>query len=897
MTLKLSSNSNIDPLNKQKDLLLQKENEINIKIERIAKNIIIKMEQDNLGEHLDIDKLLIEEIQISDEKHQYLVAEKILNKNPKQLAYIIDKFQKINEIHRYEFANKIIDKIPNYTHCSFLSRCKLSNEDLKYKIAMKIFEKDLNRFAKIMQFLNLSDKKISELIDTIIANDLKSFVLNIEEIKQYKNITFTKEKLSDIADKLMERFPDLLALNIDHFEFSDEKLLETAQKLIEKAPKELTRNIRKFRLSHKNLFSFVLRLYKMVPKELIENFDNFFRSGYTDQMKSIQEKLLLLSPSLICFPFCISIQNLLKEFPLLKDMIGDIQNQICKSLREKKYSNIFKDVDKLIFGMIYQSYLINPQEFKLLIEKSFTPINSQKKLTKKTFDHSKFKEIYFLIYFMDLPPETKETFIQQFNCYHRCFRDGRNLKLFVELLKELIFEHNFTSKQRKNILSQIFDKTKDQLDLKQRLSLLITLIQMKAWEKISEESFVSAQELEQIYSDIFFKELQIKRTKELLDNFEKNVLKKFRDPSSILVYLSKILMLPEKEKNTIFSFYKEFILSIIDGKEKYDEFRLIKDPHLKKLREEFNVSKELIEKWVFINKSELLTFEKISDNAKPKNEIFKEFLKDRLIHNKHIINLESKCPSTYEFLTTDKTVDECISLFKKSVDEKSKKEKDYQLDLELLLSCKDPSHDFVLLENIITKDPDLLTFKTDIIEFKALSSNNKSLTKTKLIIEVSKDPQDILQLGRETGGCQNIDANPSVNKCLLGYVVGKNRIIAIKDQTDGKMVGRCIARLLWDDTAKIPVIFIEKVYSLNPDPQVKESLLMFASKIAKEMGLKLVISKCFFEDPSKQEKNSYPNELFSYGFSDLYEYSDSSERGITDGEYNCTGILFLDSTL
>jgi hypothetical protein len=179
------------------------------------------------------------------------------------------------------------------------------------------------------------------------------------------------------------------------------------------------------------------------------------------------------------------------------------------------------------------------------------------------------------------------------------------------------------------------------------------------------------------------------------------------------------------------------------------------------------------------------------------------------------------------------------------------------------------------------------TFSLDYFSDNTLSLQKATTTskRTELYFELSNNPCDLLLLGKETEGCQNIDLNPSYNKCLLGYIFGKNRILTIKKPKDGRIIARSVERLLWDDKAKCLKIFIEKVYSLNPDPRLKRALLAHAQKIANEFNIKLVISKDFFDGNQSAQIGPYPNGLISFGSYAPYEYSDSANGIQEDGKY------------
>ncbi|VHO02610.1 hypothetical protein [Candidatus Rhabdochlamydia sp. T3358] len=141
----------------------------------------------------------------------------------------------------------------------------------------------------------------------------------------------------------------------------------------------------------------------------------------------------------------------------------------------------------------------------------------------------------------------------------------------------------------------------------------------------------------------------------------------------------------------------------------------------------------------------------------------------------------------------------------------------------------------------------------------------------------SDDWQDLFLSGTEVlGSCQRIDEDPSFNVCLMAYVLdGKNRILCIKDPLTGKILARCIFRLLFKDDQL--VLFQERIY---PSPCDYEELLNeLAETRARELGLELFT--CNTQGNLSSEKFT----LESKGSCSPYEYVDASFEGKTKGVF------------
>ena len=112
----------------------------------------------------------------------------------------------------------------------------------------------------------------------------------------------------------------------------------------------------------------------------------------------------------------------------------------------------------------------------------------------------------------------------------------------------------------------------------------------------------------------------------------------------------------------------------------------------------------------------------------------------------------------------------------------------------------------------------------------------------------------------------------------MAYVLdGKNRILCVKDPITGKILARCIFRLLWNPKYNQPVLFQERIY---PSPCDYEELLNKLAEIrARELGLELFT--CNTRDNLSSERFI----IESLGSCSPYEYADASTEGKTKGVF------------
>lgn len=139
------------------------------------------------------------------------------------------------------------------------------------------------------------------------------------------------------------------------------------------------------------------------------------------------------------------------------------------------------------------------------------------------------------------------------------------------------------------------------------------------------------------------------------------------------------------------------------------------------------------------------------------------------------------------------------------------------------------------------------------------------------------EAEDILLCGDEVlGSCQRLNGNPNLNKGLLGYLLnGQTRMVAVKDHGTGKILGRCLLRLLWDETHEKPALFQERCYFGNvADVNRIETLLdRMCSRRAAAMDCQLY-------------KTDMHPKLTSLGGTAPFEYIDNQRIGIiTDGKF------------
>ncbi len=143
------------------------------------------------------------------------------------------------------------------------------------------------------------------------------------------------------------------------------------------------------------------------------------------------------------------------------------------------------------------------------------------------------------------------------------------------------------------------------------------------------------------------------------------------------------------------------------------------------------------------------------------------------------------------------------------------------------------------------------------------------------------------------GSCQSVDGTPNLNKCLMGYVMnGHVKMVAILDP-EGIIVGRCMIKLLKNETTEEPVLFLEEIYPESLRADFREALIQYAIQYTEELGLPLATLQTLpfgYESagsqvPTGETTSSAEPVLGCAGGYAVYEYVDAVFEA-TQGPYS-----------
>ncbi len=759
----------------------------------------------------------VQDLILSEEETEECI-EILMEKNINSLARGFKNFSLSNE-KRKDYALRILEKAPEALSdlADSFEKIPFSNEELKEYAAI-LLEKAPKTLAYIIQKIPFSKEELKKCAESLLEKEPEALAANI------KKFLLSKEDLAEYAVKLLEVVPKAVIENIKQFLSSKEDLAKYAAKLLKKAPEVLASNLEVFPLSEEELKRYFDELVKIVPGTLFDKIDrlpimikwmkqdiadliikaprefvrNIQKLASSDEELRIYIEVLKREKLLYLFSETNSLNNLNLS---KEDKIEIIkhsflrENNLCfpnfyfnniisyfwwfkseKFLKDSKshveYSNIPSILDFLInacglysnrFDLVNlfqhmlntfnnnENHLLTPLlvRFILLNGKNFSVIKDMMGKLEKMNVNKKLQSLIYSILFLDVDNDIKERLIAEITDRKTIFKDTRNSEILMRLISNISFMD-----KKELILSQIFeDKNKDEIS---RIRFIQALIDLHKEEHIAKEEFLSFENILEIFKKSFFEQMDIQQNAENLKLIDKMLRDKSIDPAGLLVYFGKINSLQNREEKAMLQqFFKKLLMASLQGNYKNLQGQ---SPHLKRLAE-LGIEKDVLDRWQQDQISDFFTIES-KNKIEPKNLRFKKFLKERLIEQGHLANLAEKFPRLHAYLKGNETIE--IKISKES-------SSDERLEHQLISACKNEGFsNWPRLSLLLKGCENSETFMQDIEEFnKTLTVSNESPS-SRYHFTSSSSLQDLMRLGRETGGCQNIDGTPDLNKALLG---------------------------------------------------------------------------------------------------------------------------------
>lgn len=424
-------------------------------------------------------------------------------------------------------------------------------------------------------------------------------------------------------------------------------------------------------------------------------------------------------------------------------------------------------------------------------------------------------------------------------------------------------------------------------------------------------------EFEKIIQSIFKRFFKV--TEDKL-KYYKNTFLGLRNETALYTYLGKIRSLEKTDRAAMERVFEQFVQSVLSENNiefyqlRYDEHV---SPHLKMLFSNHSLLKAAWMKGDKINLNEFIKVHKLE--SKPINIDYKAFLYKKIFLHNHISsnkygllkeflevsNLKRKEDIRNELKLLINKTTKPIQFNMLSEKDKMSIRSEIQLNLIALVDS-----DASLIDSKEKARLQLLIINNLIGDLRKINEGSEFQNDLKMLqrglsaIHAKPSTRDISQwmlvdtdyfwdafmAGTDVmGSCQRVDGSPSLNKCLMAYVMdGKNRLLAIKDET-GKMIARCIFRLLWDQTSEKPVLFLEQLYPEMLPAQLQDALMLFACQRAKALNLTLLSSE------STQESRTYQNSIESLGSIAPHEYVDALHNAREEGIFTISKAQVIHS--
>ncbi len=411
----------------------------------------------------------------------------------------------------------------------------------------------------------------------------------------------------------------------------------------------------------------------------------------------------------------------------------------------------------------------------------------------------------------------------------RGFREGPLLKRLLDTMYQL--SKGLNQQEMLSVLTKaLVNRTKKQIKID--LFTIQGIIECGGLPLLKQE----VKDLNAIYQQVFQQIIPISH----LEDFNSKYFKTFgsqRDPSSLLTYAGKI---QDPQVMQALILYVESTLE-----EKFETVRYEKSPHLQLI---FNGRPKLEETWKAGSSQSL---------QKPID--YEAFFKTKILPRL----------SNHSFITAYLLADDKQQVKQDLIGKIRSEPKNlqYRLQKEIIDFMQKPSYGLLKqIENrLLTINSELVPDIQDLL--KTLQIKDNQIVDTDHFWDLFMCGTDI------AGSCQKVDGDSSLNKCLMAYLLdGKHRLLAIKDPS-GKIVGRSIIRLLWDEKQQEPILMQERIYPKKLSSEQKEALDNFAKSRAQALGLRLF------------QEGSLPVCLTSKGGRAPWEYVDSLEGMKKDGCY------------
>jgi ankyrin repeat protein len=453
-------------------------------------------------------------------------------------------------------------------------------------------------------------------------------------------------------------------------------------------------------------------------------------------------------------------------------------------------------------------------------------------------------------------------------------RFSRVSSLIYEVSADKKFNSFFISDDKMTFLKNV---TKNGFKNLEELSLVEVFLKLENYFVLRE--YISCKEnplafLKQEMRALFEKNLDLKDVQDVETKY-KNTFGKFRNPAGIFIYAASLTQ--HRERTRVKQLLSTYVKDVLEGRFLEERYNIANSVHLKTISE-IDGGHELLETWKKgkeIPLEELCEADSSTHSSKPN---YLEIFKQKIVTDHHLgEDWWKKYPYLSKVLKDNENLEDVISNLNEDL--KTKKEEPSEENLQEVALIEAQKKILILCQPEVSLDETLLKELIDFFVGDELRNDLQGLLTTPppkskktsaYTVCDTDDPQDIILMGQEIrGSCQRLGGDAHLNCGLLGPLLdGKYRIIAVKD-TGGRLVARCLLKLLWDKELKKPVLFQERLYVNGRCNGHAEALNKMCLLKAQEMNITLLNKESF------SRGGTYPNAVSSIGGRSCFEYVDA----------------------
>jgi len=825
----------------------------------------------------------IQRFKITDENKLFEIAKIVANLRGEAVFENIEHFKITDKDQLFELT-KIAAIHNGWTFSANIRSYRIQDQDQLFEIAKIVAPQHGSNISKYIHNYSITDPNRRFEIAKIIAAQSES---DISEYIQNYRITDQNQRF-EIAKIAAAQSESNISFYIRKYQIQDPNLrLEIAKIAVFQNLWETYRYIENYSLqitlpnAFRDLHS---KSAKLEIPMMIENEEE--KKFYASQIQSLAKEFEVLAREEFNIP---NLDLFFKDLPKIDNLRQRLKTVDC--------------VDGFLFYSLldsdFQQLLRSGSKNTTLVNIAKIPNSDfQEEVTKTLFslylkENEKQKEKWLSFRETDANP------LLQLFCAKggidpnlllplkaKYYQNMEILNPILEMTHFLCKDQNLTPEDRSKFLKFLFSEDRtNQGDLVNAARNLLCFRKGEILKNINfKEDLLKAQET--LFKEIF----SVTNDKGFLDTFQT----KGRIPGALFTYAAKLQILPPDQKKPLFSLLAEFVSGVLSNEFPGSRYNLSKNQHLKQI---FENNAPLLELWKTPLPSQPVSIDSDKTKAAPlpilKQALFRS-IGEHLKEYPYLIQMTQWEDSTWnqEIEKAQKTL----------IDEKKQgiKDKNYVRKLDLQLKCL----------QLFTAKGDVYSLITLLVQIKDLAPSEQFKKEVEVMIQqitpskTSKESysfeesdawEDLLLMGTEVrNSCQTITGSVYYNKCLLAYILdGKNKLMLIKD-SDKKIVGRVILRILWDKATQKPVLFMERLYKQRADQPFEQPIFEACKAKAKQMGLPLLASRKDYPGLT-QNQPIYPNSIQSLEGPAPYEYVDALGDIQLHGAFDVPGCYIVQS--